>query len=101
MASIATVESVNGQTGVVLLDADDVDDSTTARKFVTAEQLTKLAGIEPGATSDLSGAEIVASIDAELGGTAWRVGQSLVVLTFDLGLVRERPGNLIDLGMIA
>ena len=33
------VDSVNTQTGVVVLDADDIDDSTTAHKFATQEQL--------------------------------------------------------------
>lgn len=30
------VISVNGQTGTVVLDADDIDDTTTTNKFVTA-----------------------------------------------------------------
>ncbi len=34
-----SVESVNGQTGAVVLDADDIDDSTTDHKFATAQQL--------------------------------------------------------------
>lgn len=33
------VDSVNTQTGVVVLDADDIDDSTTAHKFATQAQL--------------------------------------------------------------
>ncbi len=32
------VVSVNGQTGIVVIDADDIDDSTTTNKFVTATQ---------------------------------------------------------------
>ena len=40
--------------------------------FTDAEQ-SKLAGIEAGATADQTGAEIVASLDAQLGGTSWRV----------------------------
>jgi hypothetical protein len=43
------VDSVNGKTGVVVLDADDIDDSTTINKFTTAAELSKLAGIEDGA----------------------------------------------------
>jgi hypothetical protein len=40
------VTSVNGQTGVVVLDADDIDDSTTTNKFTNASDISKLAGIE-------------------------------------------------------
>lgn len=43
------VSSVNGQTGVVVLDADDIDDTSTTNKFATAAELTKLSGIEAGA----------------------------------------------------
>lgn len=43
------VDSVNGQTGVVVLDADDIDDTSTTHKFTTAADITKLAGIEAGA----------------------------------------------------
>jgi hypothetical protein len=32
-----------------VLDADDIDDSTTINKFATAAELSKLAGIEAGA----------------------------------------------------
>lgn len=34
------VISVNGQTGTVVLDADDIDDTTTTNKFVTAAEKT-------------------------------------------------------------
>jgi len=34
------VISVNGQTGTVVLDADDIDDTTTTNKFVTAADKT-------------------------------------------------------------
>lgn len=45
----APVDSVNGQTGVVDLDADDIDDSATANKFASQAELDKLAGVEAGA----------------------------------------------------
>ena len=35
-AEVNTVDSVNGQTGAVVLDADDISDSATTNKFVTA-----------------------------------------------------------------
>lgn len=37
------VDSVNSQTGVVVLDADDIDDTSTLHKFVTSAQITDLA----------------------------------------------------------
>jgi len=38
------VESVNGQTGVVVLDADDISDSSTTNKFVTSAEKTTWNG---------------------------------------------------------
>lgn len=43
-----SVISVNGQTGVVVLDADDIDDTTTTHKFMSAAEKAKLASFEPG-----------------------------------------------------
>lgn len=47
------VDSVNGQTGVVVLDADDIDDSATTNKFVTASEITKLGHISVTQAVDL------------------------------------------------
>lgn len=52
------VNSVNSQQGVVVLDADDISDTTTTNKFTTAGDISKLAGIEAGATADQSDSEI-------------------------------------------
>jgi len=41
----APVQSVAGRTGAVVLDADDVDDSTTAHKFVTTSDITNLGNL--------------------------------------------------------
>lgn len=43
------VDSVNSQTGVVVLDADDISDTSTTNKFTTAADISKLAGIEANA----------------------------------------------------
>ena len=40
--STASVLSVNGNTGVVVLTPDDLDDAATTNKFTTAANLTKL-----------------------------------------------------------
>jgi hypothetical protein len=99
MAETTTVESVNGQTGTVVLGTDDLDDTTTVHKFVTADDLAKLAGIEPGATADMAGVEIVRAIDTALGGGTWQ-GGALVALAADLGHVGDALSNRLDLGMI-
>jgi hypothetical protein len=39
------VDSVNGATGVVVLDADDIDDTATTNKFATAAQLSAVDGL--------------------------------------------------------
>ena len=45
------VDSVNTQTGVVVLDADDIDDTSTTNRFATAAQLSKVDAISAfGAT---------------------------------------------------
>jgi hypothetical protein len=60
-----SVVSVNTQTGVVVLDADDVSDSATTNKYTTAAEITKLGGIEALATIDQTGAEIKTAYEAE------------------------------------
>lgn len=69
-----TVDSVNGQTGAVVLDADDIDDALTSHKFVNQTLIDKVAVIEAGATADLTAAEIEALLDAYFGNTNWRTG---------------------------
>ena len=49
ISGLGAVDSVNGQTGVVVLDADDIDDTSTTHKFTTTGDISKLAGIEAGA----------------------------------------------------
>ena len=46
------VDSVNGYTGVVVLDADDIDDTSTTNKFVTAGDITKLGNLSGTNTGD-------------------------------------------------
>ena len=49
LVALAAVSSVNSQTGTVVLDADNISDTSTTNKFTTAAEATKLAGIETGA----------------------------------------------------
>jgi len=46
------VDSVNAQTGVVVLDADDIDDTATINKFVTSADVTKLSNLSGTNTGD-------------------------------------------------
>jgi hypothetical protein len=48
----SAVTTVNTQTGAVVLDADDVDDSSTSHKFVTASDLTTLSNTSGTNTGD-------------------------------------------------
>ena len=46
----------------LIYDADDIDDTSTTNKFTTASDISKLAGIESGATADQSASEILTAI---------------------------------------
>jgi len=48
----SAVTTVNTQTGAVVLDADDVDDSSTSHKFVTDSDLTTLSNTSGTNTGD-------------------------------------------------
>ena len=53
------VDSVNGETGVVVLDQDDVGDGTTYKQYSATEK-TKLAGIATAATANDTDANLKA-----------------------------------------
>jgi hypothetical protein len=48
----APVQSVNTATGAVVLDADDIDDSSTSHKFVTASDIINLGNLSGTNTGD-------------------------------------------------
>ncbi len=52
------VYSVNLKTGAVILDSDDISDSTSSQKFISATQLSKLDAIEANAKDDQSSTEV-------------------------------------------
>lgn len=76
------VDSVNGATGVVVLDADDIDDTSTANKWATAAELTKLTGIEAGA--DVTDATNVDAAGAVMAADTSTAGMGFVVDEDDL-----------------
>ena len=78
----APVTSVNSATGVVELDADDIDDTSTTNKFTTASDISKLAGIATGAE--------VNTIDS---------GDNVSLLTNDAGYLTATSQEMIVLGI--
>lgn len=78
------VDSVNAKTGVVVLDADDISDTSTTNKYTTSSDISKLSGIDAGAEVN---PDVVSQVDAEAGTatderiwTAERVKQAIVAL---------------------
>ena len=73
------VDSVNSQTGTVVLDADDIDDTSTTNKFTTASDISKLAGIE--ASADVTDeTNVVAALDgATLTGVTVATGDKVLI----------------------
>ena len=74
VSAAAAVSSVNSQTGAVVLDADDIDDTSTTNKFATAAELTKLGGIE--ALADVTDATNVDAAGATMNADASLAGNS-------------------------
>jgi len=58
-AEVNAVDSVNTQTGAVVLDADDISDASTTNKFTTAADISKLAGIATAATANQTDAYLL------------------------------------------
>lgn len=64
LVAAGTVLSVNTQTGIVVLDADDIDDTSTLHKFVTADDLTTLSNTSGTNTGDQDISGIAANASA-------------------------------------
>lgn len=64
------VTSVNSQVGVVILDADDINDTSTTNKFTTQTDIDKLAGIENNAEvnniTDVNATDLTDGTDSTL-----------------------------------
>lgn len=61
-----SVSSVNGQSGAVVLDADDLDDASASHKFISAAELSKLSGIQAGAEANVNADWSASSGDAQI-----------------------------------
>ena len=72
LSPTGAVDSVNGQIGTVVLDPDDLDDTTTTHKFVTAEQIDLIDNSvqldDPALTDSREwSADTVTQLEAETG----------------------------------
>lgn len=59
-AGTGAVSSVNGQSGAVTLNPDNLDDSGTTHKFTSSGEINKLSGIATGATANSPDATLLA-----------------------------------------
>lgn len=76
------IQSVNGATGVVVLDADDIDDAATTNKFATSAQLAKVDFISVTQAVDLDSVESLAN-------SALQSGDNISELVNDSGFISE------------
>lgn len=98
-AEVNTVDSVNTQTGAVVLDADDIDDTLTTNKFTTATDISKLAGIEAGATADQTAAEILTAIKT-VDGIGSGLDADLLDGVNSTGFLRSNTADSVTAGSI-
>ena len=90
-AEVNAVDSVNTQTGAVVLDADDIDDTSTTNKFTSTSDISKLSGIEAGA--DVTDSTNVTS--SLVGATAITAGDKTTIQT-NLGVDPSGTDNSTD-----
>lgn len=87
-AQVNAVSSVNGATGVVVLDADDIDDTATTNKFATAAQLSAVDALGTISTQAANNVAIT-------GGTAslTSVATTDVQATTSAGVIIKNSGG--------
>ena len=64
LVAVAPVQSVNTATGAVVLDADDISDTSTTNKFVTASDITNLGNLSGTNTGDQDLSSYLQSVSA-------------------------------------
>ena len=89
------VDSVNGNTGVVVLDADDISDAATTNKFTTSADISKLSGIESGATADQTGSEIKSAYEAEANTNAYTDSEKTKLSGIESGATGDQSDSEI------
>lgn len=93
-AGAAPVDSVNAQTGVVVLDADDIDDASTTHKYVTAADVTNLGNLSGTNTGDQNLADTVAEIsDLDNDAATLSLPASTTISTFGATLVDDAAAS--------
>lgn len=86
------VTQINGETGAVTLDADDIDDTSTSHKFATAAQLAKVDGVESGATADQTGAEIKVAYEGEADTNAFTDAEKSKLAAIEASATADQTG---------
>lgn len=86
------VSSVNSQTGIVVLDADDINDSSTTNKFVTSSDLTNLSNLSGINTGDQDLSSYWKSDGSESATGNWNLG----INNFTIGGKIEIDKNYIN-----
>ena len=81
-AEVNTVTSVNSKNGAVVLDADDISDSTTTNKFVTATDISNWDGKQNALDSDQ-----LAAVNSGIDST--KVGQ-IATNTSNISTINEK-----------
>ena len=64
LMTLAPVQSVNTATGAVVLDADDISDTSTSNKFVTSSDITNLSNLSGTNTGDQDLSSYLQSVSA-------------------------------------
>lgn len=91
------VDSVNGFTWAVILDADDISDAATTNKYTTAAEITKLAGIEALAEVNQTDAEIKTQYEANADTNAFTDAEKTKLSVVD---ETAEPNNISDVNAL-
>lgn len=90
-----SVDSVNGQVGIVALDADDIPDGSTKVTMTTVER-TKLTGVTEGATANSSDATLLNRVNH----TGNQAQSTVTDLVADLAAKASLVGGLVPTSQI-
>lgn len=88
--TVRLVDSVNGKTGAVVIDPDDLNDSVTTNKFTTAADITKLSGIEALAEVNPTPAEIKTDYESNLDTNAFTDAEQTKLSGIEAGATADQ-----------
>lgn len=97
---LATALAGKRSTGVAIASSEVT--LAAGQQWYTTTEKTRLAGMETGATADMTGAEIATALDGVLGGSAWRGGgdvQPLVIEDEGVSLGQPAALNFVGAGV--